>query len=1263
MKKLYHYIRSLRTFVLLQKEVVPTDKSESEDFIKKVMKYSISVFLIFLFASCASVEQEAKPSGKWHNQTRELRYQPDGNGFVIHNGTHRFNRALYGSNTGFRVEAGDLPEFAMYMPRMGGNLKFGLISGETSKWLITAESIKARYEAGTMTYIIGDPLLKGGLIHIQVLALEDADGMILKVSGEKVPGDVDLFWAFGGASGKRFSRDGDLGADPESSFYLKPEYCKGDEYFTKDNSFNLYYASGRTPSDNQVSDYKPSPEELKHPELLQKKRIFGLVPVQSEIKIGDAGSQNNPLDFYRSGKSDLPAISGILKLNRDEENFFLLVNPDTRIRPDYNELPELFTQADQARKALEDRIKIETPDPYINAVGATLATAADAVWDGKSFMHGAIAWRMPLNGWRGAYAADWLGWHDRAETHFRGYFKSQYTEPLSGPSVPDPKTHLARQKEEVGTALFTSGYISRRPGGINKPHHYDMNLVFISQLLSHFNWTGDMDFLRESWPVLERHLAWEKRCFDPDDDGLYNAYACIWASDALQYRGGDVTHSSAYNYRANKIAAQLAPLIGKDPAPYAAEAEKIKRAVNEKLWLSDLGRFAEYKDLLGNQLVHPDAAVWTVYHAVDEGVADPFQAWQSTDYIDHYIPHIPVEAKGLESGKYYTISTTNWMPYTWSINNVALAEVLHTALAYWQSGRSDKAFKLTKSSFLDYMFMGASPGNFGQLSYYDAFRGELYRDFADPIGMASRALVEGLFGVEPDMLNGKLTVNPGWPEDWDHAKLETPDIKIDYSRNGKTDSYTIVSHFRKKVKLLLKLRASSDQVKSVTLNGEPLDYKVDEDAIGSPEIRIETPEATEFNINVEWSGKPINKPEILPVYALGDHLRLNSEEWTVKDYNDPQKILREINRSKDGVALKLGGEKGWRTMFVRLSQGDMTWWQPLTFELRAPVDIVYDKSQPEDKIEFVIRNNSENEFEGFYSIGSFRQELTLQPRQETPLQSVPVEYLVPGTNTILVTSGESVTVEEVINWNVKKAIGAEFETVSLGTAFNNRVSNIFEEQYYHPRSPYPTLSIPVQGIGDWCSYRETEEIDDAGIREKAGAQGKITSPQGVPFAISPEEGENILFTSQWDNYPDSAQVDLSGKASHIYLLMAGSMHHMQVNMMNGRVRVEYADGSNAVLPLNSPENWWPIEQDYYEDGYAFEVHAPRPPRLYLKSGEWHMDSYDVLRKNGTNKIEGGAATLLDLPLNPDKELKSLTLMTNTTDVVIGLMAATLQRVK
>jgi hypothetical protein len=48
---------------------------------------------------------------------------------------------------------------------------------------------------------------------------------------------------FGGASGKKFSRDGDIGADPESSFYLQPDYCKNNVYTVNKNSFQLQYGS------------------------------------------------------------------------------------------------------------------------------------------------------------------------------------------------------------------------------------------------------------------------------------------------------------------------------------------------------------------------------------------------------------------------------------------------------------------------------------------------------------------------------------------------------------------------------------------------------------------------------------------------------------------------------------------------------------------------------------------------------------------------------------------------------------------------------------------------------------------------------------------------------------------------------------------------------------------------------------------------------------------------------------------------------------
>ena len=46
--------------------------------------------------------------------------------------------------------------------------------------------------------------------------------------------------------------------------------------------------------------------------------------------------------------------------------------------------------------------------------------------------------------------------------------------------------------------------------------------------------------------------------------------------------------------------------------------------------------------------------------------------------------------------------------------------------------------------------------------------------------MASRALIQGLYGILPDALNGRLLIKPGFPEEWEYASLHTPDIDFDF---------------------------------------------------------------------------------------------------------------------------------------------------------------------------------------------------------------------------------------------------------------------------------------------------------------------------------------------------------------------------------------------------------------------------------------------------------------------------------------------------
>ncbi|HTN19982.1 MAG TPA: DUF4450 domain-containing protein [Pelobium sp.] len=1104
------------------------------------------LLLLIIISPFYGVSQE-KPL--WHNTQRSVRYQPTDQGFKGVNLERKFNRALYGTNTGFRVEAGDQPEFALYLPGMGGNLKLGFKIGNIQKWLTDADSVIANYNPGEMFYEIKDRALGKAIIHLELLAYADTEGMILKITAEGLNQPITMFTSYGGVNGQKFSRDGDLGADPESVFYLKPEYCRDNQFKINTNQFQLdfYDATAR--------------KEIAKGNKPNYSQVYGQFPKNAQLKVSDVSLIANLNSFSKGNASNAPVLTANFPLKNQEPTYIAIQ------RTSKFNLPEQeFVKAKTKIKALTDRVILKTPDKWLNNYGAALAIAADGIWEEPSYIHGSVAWRMHLNGWRGAYVADPLGWHDRAKMHFESYAASQYLEPKTGPVVADTALHLARQKEVKGTSLFSEGYISRNPGKQSPPHHYDMNLGFIDQLLRHFFYTGNLTEIKDLWPEVKRHLAWEKRNFDSDNDGLYDAYASIWASDALQYSGGAVTHSSAYNYKANLLAAKIAKLVNENPAPYQKEADKILNAINSVLWMKDLGRYAEYKDALGNQLLHSSAGLWTVYHAIDSDVPNPEQAYQLVKYVNENIPHIPIKATGLTED-FYTISTTNWQPYTWSINNVATAEVLHTALAFWQANQADEAYKLWKGSVLENMYLGASPGNFGQVSFYDANRGELYRDFADPIGMAARSLTEGLFGIDPDAINDTLTIKPGFPTDWNYASLHLPDIEFDYQQKGSVSNYSVTQQYSHLLNLKLQLYAKSSKVKSVLVNGEKANYQIVAGAVKYPMIQIEVPKNKTYQIVVEWDGDALKTEEQI-VSVKDGSVKINLADYQSTVQNEVFKIADKVD---DGY------------LFIPVEQGDMSWQLPVKY-VRAT------------------------------------QKVKVQPA----------------------------------NYKAKNQV-----KVNLNSYFNSNVTDIFKNEYLSPRPKVPTLQLPTQGIGNWCYPLVTANIDDWGFRNKL-QNNAFTSPEGIIFS-SPAKGKNIIYTSMWDNYPDSAVISLQGNATHAYLVMAGSTNPMQSRFINGLVKVNYTDGSQDILELKNPENWWPIEQDFVNDGFAFTTDAPKPYRLYLKTGEITKDfkNYTSIKGFSNKAVDGGAATLLDMPLNPNKKLKNLVLVSRANDVVIGLMALTL----
>ncbi len=356
----------------------------------------------------------------------------------------------------------------------------------------------------------------------------------------------------------------------------------------------------------------------------------------------------------------------------------------------------------------------------------------------------------------------------------------------------------------------------------------------------------------------------------------------------------------------------------------------------------------------------------------------------------------------------FTLPETSWMPYQWSLNNVVMAESAHTSLGFWQANRPETAFQLFKGELLDSMFLGLCPGNIGCMTSHDMARGEAQRDFADAIGVNSRALVEGLFGVRPDALAGELKIVPGFPAKWDHASIQHPDFNF-YISPRRFDGNLSWSNrnFPSRWNWICKF-AALRTAPEVTVNGTAAKWNWVEDEYGVRRIEIESPAAEKFDVVVNWKGEVRATP---PTSAAG---------------------------SRDA------------------------------------------------------------------------------PRRQGNRR------LLTGTR--------------------KFPAADKFETVNLAPFFNDKVTQIFRNDYRSPRSPFASLATPKQGIGGWCEPNASFDVDDSGLRALAAQNGgKIILPDGISFATPGENGaKNIIFTSQWDNYPREVSVPLSGKSSHAFLLMAGS---------------------------------------------------------------------------------------------------------------------------
>jgi hypothetical protein len=226
------------------------------------------------------------------------------------------------------------------------------------------------------------------------------------------------------------------------------------------------------------------------------------------------------------------------------------------------------------------------------------------------------------------------------------------------------------------------------------------------------------------------------------------------------------------------------------------------------------------------------------------------------------------------------------------------------------------------------------------------------------------------------------------------------------------------------------------------------------------------------------------------------------------------------------------------------------------------------------------------------------------------------------------------------------AAGARWECLDLSGSFNGDVRAIFKQKYLSPRPRTCSVRLGTDGYSAWCFpfWGDVPPVIDlARLKELTGPDGRIMTPQGVPFSPVTED-RNIAFTSLWDNWPTSVSVDVGREARTAWLLVCGSTFPMQTRIANAEVRFRYEDGVTETLELVPPLNFWNLcpwgGGDYSYAMDAFCLPPEPPPTVQL----------------GT----ACRAMVLSWRLRPGVRCADVTLETLSQDVVIGLMGLSLE---
>jgi len=391
--------------------------------------------------------------------------------------------------------------------------------------------------------------------------------------------------------------------------------------------------------------------------------------------------------------------------------------------------------------------------------------------------------------------------------------------------------------------MSSNGFVGNKGNTQETPH-------FALAVWKVFEWTGDIDFLKEMYPYIKEGINWLLTDMDSNHDMFPEGYGI------MEVRGlnAELIDVAVYTQQALDAASKMAEILNEPDVQneYSKKAELLKNKINTQFWDESEG---SYCDFYGTK----EQAVRVVKGAIEQlkiGGSDKNDSSRTDEKQEFYTRLLEKYSKMPDDTSKGWFTNKNWVisapvevgiapedkairlldkvrkedcgpygPYLSAVEKKYMMTIATgvQAVAEATYGRTDESL----------WYVNKIAGTFGMV--LPGSISEMMPDYGCPVqgwtiyGLAS-PLVTHIFGIQPDAYKKSVRIEPHLPKGWQNISIKALPvgdniISLSVSESMKSIEYTITGE-KEGWSFVFPVRKYKDH--EITVNGKKLKTDSDE---------------------------------------------------------------------------------------------------------------------------------------------------------------------------------------------------------------------------------------------------------------------------------------------------------------------------------------------------------------------------------------------------------------------------------------------------